>query len=288
MVTAKRVALERGESIGNTIGYRVPNRSEHLPDSPLIFCTSEILLRTMVNGDPFFEKTTHVVVDNIDVRDKYTDLVLLCLRECLITYPKLRLVLISGSADNHLFVEYFNGAPVVKIPSQNTDTSNVQEYFLEDMYRVTNHKPRQQEILRLLPDYPLLRRCNKSVIEDPKNDSIDLELIIELILYICLNKPMGAILVYLPSFEDIKQVQELIIVHKDFQNIKYDLFFLHRMINISTQRYIFNTLSSRKIILGTALAESTFFINDIYYVIDVGKIRNLGFVAVSISLKKSY
>lgn len=282
MTMAKRVSIERGEFLGTTVGYRTPNRIEHFSKTPVIFCTSEILLRTLVNDSIFFATITHIVVDNIDVRDKYTDLVLLCLRKCLIMYPKLRLILISGSSNNQLFVDYFKGASVLNILSSNTDKCKLDEYFLEDLSKFIGPKLRAQDLVRTLPRQPVGAILNDYFDNNPIYDSIDLELVCELILHICNNKPMGAILVYLPAFEDIKEVQELIMSREDFLKIKYNLFILHRMIDISNQYNIYlKSKKTRKIILGTTLAESAYFIDDIYYVIDIGLIRETKFDAVS-------
>lgn len=63
---AERVAFERNEEIGKTVGYQIRLESKVSPNSNLIYCTNGVLLRCLMSGDPaeFFNKATHVVILN--------------------------------------------------------------------------------------------------------------------------------------------------------------------------------------------------------------------------------
>lgn len=70
---AERVAFERNEEIGKTVGYQIRLESKVSPNSNLIYCTNGVLLRCLMSGDPaeFFNKATHVVILNSYVDDFY-------------------------------------------------------------------------------------------------------------------------------------------------------------------------------------------------------------------------
>lgn len=136
---AERVAFERGEHPGQTVGYHIRLESCVSPKTSLIYCTNGILLRTLMSGDTCMDSFTHVVVDEIHERDRFSDFLLICLRECLINYPNLRLVLMSATMDYDAFKEYFNKAPVMIIPGRKY---TVREYFLEDVLPMIKYEVR--------------------------------------------------------------------------------------------------------------------------------------------------
>lgn len=48
---AERVAQERGERIGDSVGYNIRLESKGGPHSSLVFCTNGVLLRMLTQGD---------------------------------------------------------------------------------------------------------------------------------------------------------------------------------------------------------------------------------------------
>eukprot|EP00955_Chlamydomonas_euryale_P001011 11800-Chlamydomonas_euryale.AAC.1 len=57
---ASRVASERGEAVGESVGYSVRLDSKHGPRTRLLFCTTGVLLRRLL-GDPELDSVSHVV-----------------------------------------------------------------------------------------------------------------------------------------------------------------------------------------------------------------------------------
>lgn len=88
---AERVAKERGEQIGDSVGYQVRFESKPpRPDGSILFCTTGLFLRRMqtdLNNDgskeSFLDGVTHVAVDEVHERDVDTDLLLFVLRMLL-------------------------------------------------------------------------------------------------------------------------------------------------------------------------------------------------------------
>lgn len=61
---AQRVAQERGEAVGGTIGYRIRLEAKASPATRLLFCTSGVLLRRLT-VDENISTVSHVIVDEV-------------------------------------------------------------------------------------------------------------------------------------------------------------------------------------------------------------------------------
>ena len=138
MSVAERVAAERGETIGKTVGYTIRLESKATPNTRLLFCTTGILLKRL-EEDPTLNNVTHVFVDEVHERSIESDFLLMVLRDMLpkrTTDRPLKVVLMSATLDASLFHDYFWGAPSVKFPGR---TFPVTELYLEDALEVTGH-----------------------------------------------------------------------------------------------------------------------------------------------------
>ncbi|GFR98538.1 ATP-dependent RNA helicase DHX36 [Elysia marginata] len=138
---AERVAQERGERIGQYVGYQIRLESKISPKTVLTFCTTGVLLRTLMGGDECLDQVTHVIVDEVHERDKFTDFLLLCLKEALQKHPNLHVILMSATLNMDLFSGYF-GCPVICVPGNLYD---VEEFFLEDILQWTKYKNKKMD-----------------------------------------------------------------------------------------------------------------------------------------------
>ncbi|CAE7890570.1 unnamed protein product [Symbiodinium sp. KB8] len=114
---AERVAAERGDSIGSSVGYQIRLERRASADTRLLFCTTGILLRRFMN-DPLLKDVTHIIVDEIHERSLDSDFLLIILRDLLPLRPDLKVVLMSATLNAEQFSGYFNKAPVVHIPGK--------------------------------------------------------------------------------------------------------------------------------------------------------------------------
>uniref|UniRef100_A0A672JZB1 RNA helicase n=1 Tax=Sinocyclocheilus grahami TaxID=75366 RepID=A0A672JZB1_SINGR len=136
IAVAERVAAERGEKIGQTIGYQIRLESRVSPKTLLTFCTSGVLLRTLMSGDEALSTVTHVIVDEVHERDGLTDFLLTKMKELVQKTPSLKLILSSATLDVNLFVRYFGACPVIHIKGCPYE---VKQLFLEDILRTTGY-----------------------------------------------------------------------------------------------------------------------------------------------------
>jgi HrpA-like RNA helicase len=139
---ADRVAAERGEAVGEDVGYTIRLESKGGPESSLVFCTNGVLLRMLTapgGGGGGVARVTHLVIDEIHERDRFADFLLILVRDLLPSRPDLRVVLMSATLHVDLFSAYFGGCPVVRVPGF---THPVQDFYLEDVLRLTGYEER--------------------------------------------------------------------------------------------------------------------------------------------------
>ncbi|KAF2901090.1 hypothetical protein ILUMI_05097 [Ignelater luminosus] len=131
---AERVADERAERIGNTVGYQIRLENKVSSSTRLTFCTTGILLRRL-EGDPMLSSVSHIIVDEVHERSEESDFLLLILKELLEIRSDLKVILMSATLNASLFSDYFGSVPILEIPGR---TFPVEQYFLEDILEETN------------------------------------------------------------------------------------------------------------------------------------------------------
>jgi len=141
----------RGEKagIGSLVGYQVRLESANSKDTQLVFLTPGILLNKL-HSSPLLSEYTHIFIDEVHERDKYTEFLLIRLRDLLPLRPDLRLVLMSATLQTEVLMNYF--AP--SLENENSDfyrdhppvmlsikgrTFPVQEFFLEHALELTQY-----------------------------------------------------------------------------------------------------------------------------------------------------
>lgn len=136
MTVSERVAAERGERIGQTVGYQVRLDSKLSPKTLLQYCTNGVLLRLLMVGHKCLSNITHIIVDEIHERDSFSDYLLISLRDLQKTYKKLKIILMSATLNVELFTNYFGNCPLINVPGNCYD---VKTYFLEDLLKQTGY-----------------------------------------------------------------------------------------------------------------------------------------------------
>lgn len=136
MSVAERVASERDERLGSTVGYQIRLENRMSSSTALVFCTTGILLRTLMYHDSNLDKVTHLIIDEVHERDRFVDFLLGVLRSRISRFPNLRIILMSAALDVNVFTDYFGTCPVLHVQGK---CYPVEEYFLEDVLRLTNY-----------------------------------------------------------------------------------------------------------------------------------------------------
>ncbi|KAF6017327.1 YTHDC2 [Bugula neritina] len=133
---AGRVAAERGEEVGQIVGYQIRLESRVSPKTLLTYCTNGVLLRTLIAAENALATVTHVIVDEIHERDRLCDFLLIVLRQAISKYKNLKLILMSATMNTELFLRYFDHCPIIQVPGSLHD---VEELYLEDVLKLTGY-----------------------------------------------------------------------------------------------------------------------------------------------------
>lgn len=253
---AKRVARERNEALGESIGYHV--RLEHRPvkgSGGVMFCTTGMLLQGL-HANPGLAGVSHVIVDEVHERSVQTDILLILLRRLLHQRPSLRLVLMSASLSTQQILQYFerDEAALIKVPGT--------------LYPLKRHYlPASLEVLGINP-----RRHNLTALMEPESlPMVNVDLIIDVIRSIDKSRPPGAVLCFLPGWQDISAVQTRL--QKNFGlGRRLCVLPLHSRLPTEEQEQIFEPPphGKRKVVLATNLAETSLTVTDVVYVVDAG------------------
>ncbi|CAA7390557.1 unnamed protein product [Spirodela intermedia] len=303
---AGRIAAERGESLGETVGYQIRLESKRSAQTRLLFCTTGVLLRRLVQ-EPDLGGVTHLLVDEIHERGMNEDFLIIILRDLLPRRPNLRLILMSATINADLFSKYFGGAPIIHIPGR---TFPVAEVFLEDILEKTRYKIKSEfdnfqgnsrrrrrqpfsksdpltemfEEVDIDSYYKSYSPSTRQSLEAWTGGQLDLGLVEASIEYICRQEGDGAILVFLTGWEEISKLLEKIKGNVLLGNSSRFLVLpLHGSMPTVNQREIFDRPPSnmRKIVLATNIAESSITIDDVVYVIDCGKAKETSYDALN-------
>lgn len=132
-------------------------------------------------------------------------------------------------------------------------------------------------LLNIYYDQVLTNKSHSFVLEE----GIDHELMAQLIEKIHNETPRdGAILVFLPGYDDILQLAALI---QDRLRADFSLFLLHSSMKTEDQKNVFKPVMKgvRKIVLSTNIAESSITIDDVVYVVDSGREKQKSYDAIS-------
>ncbi|KAM9845045.1 putative ATP-dependent RNA helicase DHX57 [Aulostomus maculatus] len=132
---AQRVAQERAESLGNSVGYQIRLESVRTCSTRLLYCTTGVLLRRLENKADL-KGITHVIVDEVHERMEESDFLLLVLKDLITERPDLKVILMSATLNTKLFSKYFDNCPIIHILGH---TFPVDEFFLEDVIDKTGY-----------------------------------------------------------------------------------------------------------------------------------------------------
>jgi ATP-dependent helicase HrpB len=112
-MSARRVAWELNQEVGETIGYQVRFEEKISPRTRLRFVTEGILTRRLLT-DPTLKGIDAVILDEFHERHLDSDLALAVLKRLQITRPELRIVVMSATLDAAPIARYLGTCPVLR------------------------------------------------------------------------------------------------------------------------------------------------------------------------------
>lgn len=235
MSVAARVAQEMSVKLGNEVGYSI--RFED--------CTSErTVIKYMTDGtlhreflsEPDLASYSVMIIDEAHERTLHTDILFGLVKDITRFRPELKLLISSATLDADKFSQFFDDAPIFRIPGRR---------FPVDIYYT----------------------------KAPEADYIDACVVS--ILQIHATQPLGDILVFLTGQDEIETCHEMLTDRvKRLGSKLRELLILPVYANLPSdmQAKIFEPTphNARKVVLATNIAETSLTIDNIVYVIDPG------------------
>lgn len=168
--------------------------------------------------------------------------------------PDLRVVLMSATADTKLFQQYFRNAlsiipPVITIKGK---CFAVTEQYLE---HVQSHLMKHNLLSSSIK--PFFQKNFSARSFEEKN--MYLRVMRSTIEYICSKRPQGAILVFLPGWQEITYLKQELMKSGFNDTTRYKICTMHSSVPVKEQKEAFHVYDSsiRKIILATNIAETS-------------------------------
>ena len=235
MSVSARVAEEVGVKLGNEVGYSIRFEDCTSDRTVLKYMTDGMLLREFLT-EPDLASYNVMIIDEAHERTLHTDILFGLIKDIARFRPDLKLLISSATLDAEKFSEFFDDAPIFRIPGRR---------FPVDIYYT----------------------------KAPEADYIDACVVT--VLQIHVTQPLGDILVFLTGQEEIETAQELLTerTRKLGSKIK-ELVIVPIYANLPSdmQAKVFEPTppGARKVVLATNIAETSLTIDNIIYVIDPG------------------
>ncbi|MBI2802130.1 MAG: ATP-dependent RNA helicase HrpA [Gammaproteobacteria bacterium] len=231
---AARIAVERGERLGETVGYHTRFEQCRSPTTRLKVMTDGILLQE-IRRDPVLRAYDVVIIDEVHERSLNVDLLIGYLQTVLRRRRDLRVILMSATLEAERCREFFGDAAVIEVPGR--------VYPVDIRYR------------------PLV---------DDEGDEVDLtDGILQAVRELD-GEDRGDILVFLPGEREIADADEVL---RGACLPATEVLPLYARLSTRDQQRVFAPHDRRHIILATNVAETSLTVPGVRHVIDSGLAR---------------
>ncbi|EFY99883.1 DEAD-like helicases superfamily protein [Metarhizium robertsii] len=238
MSVAKRVAEEVGCQMGEEVGYLVRFDDCTSPSTRIKYMTDGMLQREILM-DSDLKRYSCIMLDEAHERTIATDVLFALLKKAVIRRPDLKIIVTSATLDADKFSSYFHECPIFTIPGRT--------FPVEILYS-----------------------------REPESDYLDAALVT--VMQIHLTEPKGDILLFLTGKEEIDTACEIL-----YERMKAlgpsvpELLILpvYASLPAEMQSKIFDPAppGTRKVVIATNIAETSITIDEIYYVVDPGFVK---------------
>jgi ATP-dependent helicase HrpB len=230
---ADYVASERGEAVGESVGFQVRFDRCGGRDTRIWFVTEGIAMRRLVS-DPFLEDVGVVLLDEFHERHLAGDVLLAIARELRRTVRSdLKIVVMSATLDVERIAAFLDDCPVVRCPGR--------AYPVAVEYRAAARD----------------RRLADEVVAAIRGIGGD--------------EAQGDVLVFLPGAAEIRRCERALLdagLDRGFRILP-----LHGDLPLDAQRRVLRGGGERRIVLSTNVAESSVTVDGVTAVVDSGLAR---------------
>lgn len=238
MSVAKRVAEEVGCKLGEEVGYTIRFEDHTSPATRIKYMTDGMLQREIL-VDPDLKRYSVIMLDEAHERTIATDVLFALLKKALKRRPDLKVIVTSATLDADKFSSYFHECPIFTIPGRT--------YPVEVLYS-----------------------------REPESDYLEAALLT--VMQIHLTEPKGDILLFLTGQEEIDTSCE--ILYERMKALGPDvpeliILPVYSALPSETQSRIFEPAppGSRKVVIATNIAETSITIDEIFFVVDPGFVK---------------
>lgn len=244
-LAAKRIADERGERPGHTVGWRVRFDNRTSAATRLVAMTEGMLLRA-IQADPFLEAVSVVVLDELHERSLDLDVALALLTELRRdARPDLVVVAMSATLDSESVAAFLGDAtpaPVVVAEGRRYPVA-------------VQHIPRPSDAW---VDARVAGGVRRLVDETADQG--------------------GHVLAFLPGVGEIRRTQErLAELIADVRGQRVEVLPLHGRLSLAEQAHALAPAAHRKVVLATNIAETSVTLDGVVAVVDGGDVRRSRF-----------
>ncbi len=257
VAVASRHAQLLGEQVGKRAGYRLRYDTRISAATRIEVMTDAILTR-IIQKEPSLDGVSVVVLDEFHERSVHTDLSLAFLREILLLRDDLYLVVMSATMDAAKVAAFLgDGTPAPRLHVEG------RRFPVEIAYR----PPSGGAGVRLLAGGAdsLVDWCARVVLDELRSSSSG-------------GTDSGSILVFLPGIGEIRRCQSLL--EQGGADQLAQILLLHSSISLEEQRLVLEATPAdragaprRRVILSSAIAETSLTVPDVVCVIDCGLSR---------------
>ncbi|KAJ3215648.1 DEAH (Asp-Glu-Ala-His) box polypeptide 34 [Dinochytrium kinnereticum] len=247
---ARRVSYESLNIYGSEIAYQ------------------GLLLRQFA-ADPNLSLYNVIIVDEVHERHITGDFLLGVLKRILAVRDDIRLVLMSATINAELFSQYFN-APVFNIPGRvfpvrieylpanEEDRNVVDDSFYKERTEGLIKESISAKTVKFKPE-PYLR-------------------ILERIDQVVPAHERGDLLIFMSGINEITNLADSLKPYAQYTK-RWIILMLHSALSVKEQEKVFDVAPAgvRKCILSTNIAETSVTIDGIRFIIDSGKVKEMGF-----------
>jgi ATP-dependent helicase HrpA len=232
----RRIAEEMGEDIGQTVGYKIRFREKIGRGAYFKIMTDGILLAE-TQQDPHLYEYDTLIIDEAHERSLNIDFLLGILKTLIQMRPELKIVITSATLDTKKFSDAFDNAPVIEVEGR--------------VYRVdVKYSPLDSEL-------------------EAVGEVTYVEMAVKVVDTLWREKTSGDILVFMPTEQDIRETCERL----EGRNLSgVTVLPLFARLPAAQQGRIYS-VTGRKVVVATNVAETSLTIPGIKYVIDTGLAR---------------